>query len=56
MHVIERVGLVLLVRFLVIGLIHLGLNPKFDMSVIFMTNYFSVGCDAPVDSDMLLVT
>jgi hypothetical protein len=39
-HACYRVGLVLLVRFLVIELIYLGLNPKFNMSIIFMTNYF----------------
>jgi hypothetical protein len=49
------VGLAQLVRFLVVELIHTGLNPKFDMSVVFMTNYFSVGGDVPIDSDALLV-
>jgi hypothetical protein len=32
-------GLVQLVRFLVVELIHPGLNPKFDMYVTFTTNY-----------------
>jgi hypothetical protein len=40
----------------VVKLIHSGLNYIFDMSVIFMTNYFLVGGDVPVDSEALLVT
>jgi hypothetical protein len=39
-----------------VKLIHSGLNYIFDMSVIFMTNYFLVGGDVPVDSEALLVT
>jgi hypothetical protein len=34
-----RVVLVQLIRFLVLKLTHPGLNPKFDMSVIFTANY-----------------
>jgi hypothetical protein len=34
-----RVGLAQLVRFLVVELTHSGLNPKFDMCVVFMSNY-----------------
>jgi hypothetical protein len=37
-------------------LIHLGSNPRFDMSVAFTTNYFFNGRRRPVDSDALLVT
>jgi hypothetical protein len=33
------VGLTQLVRFLVVELAHSGLNPKFDISVAFTTNY-----------------
>jgi hypothetical protein len=36
---VTRVGLVQLVRFLLVELIYLGLNLRFDMSVIFMINY-----------------
>jgi hypothetical protein len=34
-----RVSLAWLIRFLVVELIHLGSNPKFDMSVVFTANY-----------------
>jgi hypothetical protein len=34
-----RVGLVQLVRFQVVKLIHLGLNHRFNMSVVFTANY-----------------
>jgi hypothetical protein len=34
------VGLAQLVRSLVLELIYIGLNLRFNMSVIFMTNYF----------------
>jgi hypothetical protein len=34
-----RVSLVQLVRFLVVKLTHLDLNYRFDMSVVFTTNY-----------------
>jgi hypothetical protein len=33
------VGLAQLVRFIVVKLIHLGSNTRFDMSVTFMANY-----------------
>jgi hypothetical protein len=36
---VSRVGLAQLVRFIVVELIHLGSNTRFDMSVAFMTNY-----------------
>jgi hypothetical protein len=48
--------LVQLIRFLVVELIHIGLNLRFDMCVAFTINYFSVGGDVPVDSEMILVT
>jgi hypothetical protein len=41
------VGLVQLVRFLVVELTHSVLNPRFDMSVVFMTNYFFSGRRCP---------
>jgi hypothetical protein len=50
------VGLAQLVRFLVVKLTYPGLNPRFDMRIIFTANYFSVGDDIPVDSKILLVT
>jgi hypothetical protein len=34
-----RVGLTQLIRFLVVGLTHSDSNHRFDMSVVFMTNY-----------------
>jgi hypothetical protein len=34
------VDLAQLIKFLVVELIHPGLNPKFDMGVTFMVNYF----------------
>jgi hypothetical protein len=49
------VGLVQLVRFLVVELIRSNSNPRFDMGVIFTVNYFFVGGDVSVDSDVLLV-
>jgi uncharacterized protein YydD (DUF2326 family) len=51
----RRVTLVQLVRFLVIELIHPGLNFRFDMSLIFTTNYFLVGGNVSIDSEALLV-
>jgi hypothetical protein len=42
-----------LVKFLVVELTHLDLNPRIDMSVIFMTNYFFCGRRRP---QTLLVT
>jgi hypothetical protein len=51
------VGLAELIRFLVVvKLIYPGLNPKFDMCVVFMTNYFFSGSDVPIDSKKLLMT
>jgi hypothetical protein len=38
-NLISRVGLAQLVKFLVVKLTYSGSNPKFDMSVTFMTNY-----------------
>jgi hypothetical protein len=38
-HFHYKVGLAQLVRFIVVELTHLGLNPIFDMSVIFIANY-----------------
>jgi hypothetical protein len=35
------------IRLLVMKLIYLGLNLIFNMSIIFITNYFLVGCDIP---------
>jgi hypothetical protein len=50
-------GLVQLVRFLLVKLIHTDSNSRFDMIVVFtITYFFSVGDDIPVDSDVLLVT
>jgi hypothetical protein len=43
-----RVGLAL-VKFLVLELTHTGLNLKFNMSVVFMINYFFSGRRRPVD-------
>jgi hypothetical protein len=40
----------------VVELIHPDLNPRFDIYVVFMTNYFLVGGDVFVDSETLLVT
>jgi hypothetical protein len=37
---IGMLGLTQLVIFLVIKLIHLGLNLRFDIGVVFMSNYF----------------
>jgi hypothetical protein len=39
----SRVGLAQLVRFLVVELIHRGLNSRFDMGVTFIANYFFSG-------------
>jgi hypothetical protein len=43
-----RVGLAL-VKFLMVELTHTSLNPKFNMSVVFMINYFFSGRRRPVD-------
>jgi hypothetical protein len=40
----------------VVKLIYTYLNSIFDMDVTFTANYFSVGGDVLVDSEMLLVT
>jgi hypothetical protein len=40
----------------VLELIHLDSNSKFDMCIIFMTNYFLVGDDVFIDNETLLVT
>jgi hypothetical protein len=39
-----------------VELIYSGSNSRFDMCVTFTANYFLVGGDVLVDSDMLLVT
>jgi hypothetical protein len=39
----SRVDLVQLIRFLVVKITHSCLNPRFDMSAIFTTNYFFSG-------------
>jgi hypothetical protein len=49
-------SLVQLVRFLVVQLIHSGLNFRFDMGIIFTVIIFSVRDDVPVDSETFLVT
>jgi hypothetical protein len=36
-----------LIRFLMVELTYPGSNPKFDMSVVFMTNYFFSGRRRP---------
>jgi hypothetical protein len=51
-----KVCLVQLVRFLIVKLIYLDLNFKFDMNIVFMVNYFLVGGDVPIDSESLLMT
>jgi hypothetical protein len=38
-YLFYRVGLAQLIRFLVVQLTYSGANPKFDIDVIFMTNY-----------------
>jgi hypothetical protein len=53
----SRVVLVQLVRFLVIKLIHSSLNFRFDIRVIFTTNYSFTRRRRPlIDSEMFLVT
>jgi hypothetical protein len=44
------------IKFLMVELIYPDLNLRFDMRVIFMTNYFFSVADVPVDSEMILVT
>jgi hypothetical protein len=55
-HFFSRVDLAQLVKFLVVKLIHLVLNTRFDLGVAFTANYFSVGDDVPIDSEALLMT
>jgi hypothetical protein len=40
----------------IIKLTHSDLNPRFNIYVVFMTNYFLVGGDVSVDSETLLMT
>jgi hypothetical protein len=47
---------IFLAGFLVVKLIYLGLNFRFNISVIFMTNYFFNERRCPVDNETLLVT
>jgi hypothetical protein len=51
-----RVSLTQPVIFLVVELIHLDLNYRFDMSVVFTPNYFLVRGNALIDSETLLIT
>jgi hypothetical protein len=39
-----------------VKLTHSDLNSKFDMNVVFTTNYFLVEDDVHIDSDTLLIT
>jgi hypothetical protein len=39
----------------VVELIYLISNFRFDMCNIFMTNYFLMRCDVPIDNEILLV-
>jgi hypothetical protein len=50
------VGLAQLVRLLVVKLTYSGLNPRFDMSVVFMANYSFSRRRRLVDSETLLMT
>jgi hypothetical protein len=49
-------GISQLVRILMVELIYSGLNLRFNLSVIFTANYFSVGVNVPVYSESFLVT
>jgi hypothetical protein len=40
-------GLVQLIRFLTVELTHLDLNSKFDIGVVFMTNFFQLEVTSP---------
>jgi hypothetical protein len=51
-----QVGLVQLIRFLVMELIYSDLNSIFNMSVIFIANYFLVGGNVPIDIKTFLTT
>jgi hypothetical protein len=53
---IVRVGLDQLVRFIMLKLTYLGSNSRFDMCVVFTTNYFLVGDDVFIDNETFLVT
>jgi hypothetical protein len=50
------VDLVQPIRFLMVELIHSDLNFRFDMCIVFMTNYFLARDDISVDSETFLVT
>jgi hypothetical protein len=56
MSLYDRVSLAQLIRFLMIKLIHSGLNPRFDISVIFTTNYSFSWRNVLVNSDAFLLT
>jgi hypothetical protein len=56
MSLYDRVSLAQLIRFLMIKLIHSGLNPRFDISVIFTTNYSFSWRNILVNSDAFLLT
>jgi hypothetical protein len=49
-------GLAQLVRLLLVELIYIGLNSRFNMSVAFTANYSFSGKRRPVDSETFLVT
>jgi hypothetical protein len=49
------VGLAQLIRFLIVELIHSDSDLIFDMSVVFMTNYSSLGDDVLIDSETFFV-
>jgi hypothetical protein len=53
---VRKVGLAQLVKFLVIKLIHSGLNLRFNIGVIFMTNYFFSERRYLIDIETLLMT
>jgi hypothetical protein len=41
------ISLAQLFRFLMVELTHINLNPRFDMGIVFMTNYFFSGRRRP---------
>jgi hypothetical protein len=49
-------NLVHLIKFLVVELTHLSLNFRFNMSVVFINNYFLVRDDVLIDKKTFLVT
>jgi hypothetical protein len=53
---VRKVGLAQLVKFLVIKLIHSGLNLRFNIGVIFTANYFFSERRCLIDSETLLMT